>query len=134
MSERYFFRGKRLDNEKWMQGNLVYLDEEHVGIWTENAQSYIWIDPATIGQCTGLKDKNGTLIFEGDVCRVKKAIFEIVYNDCGLYAKIKKNGSSRYGHEVVKTCYELIDELCEKGLEIIGNIHESPELLKEAMT
>ncbi|MCL2170651.1 MAG: YopX family protein, partial [Defluviitaleaceae bacterium] len=68
-NDRYFFRGKRKDNAMWMHGSLVAFpnDNEHYGIWSENAQSYLWVMPDTIGQCTGLKDKNDKLIFEGDI-------------------------------------------------------------------
>jgi hypothetical protein len=71
MTERYLFRGKRLDNGEWETGNIVvtrqgyhdglcYISDKMTGYPTP-------IDPATIGACTGLRDKNGTLIFESDL-------------------------------------------------------------------
>jgi hypothetical protein len=71
MNERHLFRGKRIKNEEWIQGYLW--DDRPNGPATICNPSIgpCIIDPATIGQCTGLQDKNGKLIFEGDRVRVE---------------------------------------------------------------
>ena len=72
-NSRYLFRGKRLDNGEWVQGSYVCAELlngsgfEHFIIEVPATGRTIDIDPSTLGQSTGLKDKNGTLIFEHDI-------------------------------------------------------------------
>ena len=73
MENRYLYRGKRIDNGEWVQGSLVQtvagsyivVPYKHETILGEG--SVIEIDTSTICQCTGLKDKNGNLIWENDI-------------------------------------------------------------------
>ena len=128
------FRGKRIDNGEWAYGNFAFAD-----IFTEH-QHYIFqnkafehaVDPSTVGQYTGLTDKNGKRIFEGDVCQTKgiplidEKPFVAVWNDyySGFYWENIDN--PRETDMFTQTVAELT--------EIIGNIHDNPELLKEAET
>ena len=82
----------------------------------------------TIGQYTGLKDKNGKKIFEGDIVKDDYCIYEVVYDGNGYYVEVVK---------LLKECgtdkgvlYDLSDY---KDLEVIGNIYDNPELLKEEL-
>lgn len=77
MNDRYLFKAKRLDNGEWVKGSLVYDNRDKMYriiieidystgtcITADNAPR---VDSSTICQCTGLKDKNGELIFENDI-------------------------------------------------------------------
>ena len=107
--------------------------ETKAGIWV-----YGVVDPETVGQYTGLKDKNGKKIFEGDIVRTHYAntrkndfVEQVVFHNgrfCSLY-KIPGPGNGKIWASLPdgipnKTPYM---EWCE----IIGNVHDNPELLKE---
>jgi uncharacterized phage protein (TIGR01671 family) len=130
MSERYLFRGKRrYGNKNWITGNLVYdhygtpPSIQHYTATTFTRNSINSVDPATIGQCTGLHDKNGTLIFEGDIGRdIDGGIAKIVWDmKKGRWGAIYKT------HTAIVPIYDFAIEA--GGAEIIGNIHDNPELL-----
>lgn len=120
MEDRYLFKAKRLDNEEWVQGYLVYDNRDKLYriimeiqystgtcITTDIAPR---VDVSTICQCTGLKDKNGKLIWENDIVRDEY--------DCVKPAKLpigaKRNLWSTKSLEV----------------EVVGNRFDNPELLE----
>lgn len=132
------FRGKRTINGEWIEGYLVKLgresfsDPERYGICNKaiplcgSGVCYnLKIDeviPETVGQYTGLTDKNGKKIFEGDIL-----------------SYIEEIETRSRGKETLKGIYEVKFEYCGfspldclacNHLEIIGNIHDNPELLK----
>ena len=77
------------------------------------------IDPATIGQCTGLRDKNGTLIFEGDIFKTADIIAVVEWEKEGRFLGFTINGERKI---VYINRVPLV--------EIVGNIHDNPELLE----
>lgn len=111
------FRGKSLNTGMWVYGDL-----QHKGrrIFVEYE-----VDPATVGQYTGLKDKNGREIYEGDIiCLGDKAGSQgpVVWydSDCSFVMEKTKTGS----------LYKLYARCSQFKYEVIGNIHDNPELLK----
>lgn len=118
------FRGKTL-LEKWIEGDLLqYLGCGKVHI----VQNYKGaggqeVILETVGQYTGLTDKNGSKIFEGDICRhygnyAGENIYAPVVFELGMfYLKYDEKAGMPLG------------DMCER-VEVIGNIHDNPELLK----
>ncbi|MGN0619622.1 MAG: YopX family protein [Ruminiclostridium sp.] len=80
------------------------------------------IDPETIGQFTGLTDKNGTKIFEGDILTIENE---------GIYAAIKYNESNAAFYVEDEDHEDYLGEAWETDVVIIGNIFDNPELIKE---
>lgn len=122
------FRGKRLDNGEWLEGSLwLYGEKARIDDNLGFPRGLCWeeVDPATVGQFTGLDDKNGRRIFEGDLClcdrhindSFDKTVFEISFDPLRGYY-----GESNWGNEFDADSFEMC--------EVIGNIHDNPELLK----
>lgn len=138
------FRGKTKRSGVWVYGYFVNCadryepedriadiievnaDREYVGEYSPlYAHS---VDPETVGQYTGLTDKNGTKIFEGDIVRFVHAVREInrVFRDKPEVVKWDDQLAAfiTVGEE------QIWDYLCMDEYEVIGNIHDNPELLK----
>ena len=120
------FRGKRTDNGKWVYGNLVRgCDEKYAYIVEfgnkEICRNYVDVNPETVGQYTGLKDKNGTKIFEGDIGRRRDDIFLIDWSE-------EKAAFVMIFYDYI--CEILYLEEMWDDAEVIGNIHDNPELLE----
>jgi uncharacterized phage protein (TIGR01671 family) len=156
MNREILFRGKRVDNGEWINGFFGIKGKD-----TEYERIYIMIDtldvnhdftyfyltdievvPETIGQFTGLFDKNGKRIFEGDILRFPATsqyeettynAFEVFFhdNDCcdkhigwqcnRMHPQGNSAGGSEYWNMIPKHTKQLI---------VIGNIHDNPDLLK----
>ena len=132
------FRGKRIDNGEWVEGSL----HTEYGETTKDGSRAIdyrilgmrgecdYVAPDTVGECTGLTDKNGKLIFEGDIVeghchsawshRIQRC--EVAYHRDGFEARNHIDGldSDYYTYRV----------LFSKDVVVIGNIVDNPELLK----
>lgn len=147
MKDRYLFKAKRADNGEWVQGNLV------TNVFFESGQSILYIlcpdkaeyyycfedfsegngiyevTPSTICQCTGLKDKNGNLIWENDIV----AFLDTYSTESGL-AEASCKGKVVWYDETLSfqvtgrlsaESYEVLDDCC-----VIGNIFDNPDLLE----
>ena len=128
------FRGKRMDDGEWVEGYLVKavggecmilpVTTEHCG-GAEFSEGY-HCDPTTVGQYTGLNDKNGKRIFEGDICRNTRT---------GEIVSVKWHGTmAGYVWNKRRADGFLFDfgelfRACDK-YEVICNIHDNPVLLK----
>ena len=129
------FRGKRKDTGEWVSGGILHYGEgagEHSYIIPGCIfPEFIEVHPDTVGQYTGLKDRNGVKIFEGDVVRY------VLHDDnppdlTGLGAVEWQNERNRFDlhkHDFVGSALACLDD---DELEVIGNIYDNPELLKES--
>ncbi len=121
------FRGKRVDNNEWVYGFLsksrgnnhflsLCIDHEENGVMLSSI-----VEPETIGQYTGLCDKNGVKIFEGDIVRYNGEKHIVVFETRGGtgYFGIKIDHIETWGF-----CLSVPAKL----MEVIGNIHDNPEL------
>lgn len=164
------FRGKRIDNEEWVFGSLLIDGEAHKPASKENlsfSKHYIvpetdveniqtrfndgafylntiayHIIPETIGQFTGLNDKNGKKIFEGDIIQYSIEEDQAVFVSDVKFGEFNPDGGALLNTNV-GFYVELVDQEGKRtymrkdigywvkfrGVEIIGNIHDNPELL-----
>ena len=128
------FRGKRVDNGEWIQGDIVQFPIHGVVRIVEQEPSYkdAEVDSDTVGQYTGLTDRNGKKIFEGDIIHLEYSqVFfggmyfgeytaEVSYKEGCFITDGINNGDE------IETPLSGFDN---DEVEIIGNIHDNPELL-----
>lgn len=128
MNDRFNFRAKRIDNNKFVYGYLcfIYIDnEKHCKIYSpDDAMSYDCYTE-TLGQCTGLKDKNGKLIYKGDIVEVSEAYEDGIYKIEFCQSDCEYDLYNREDNFI----YQLTESMT-RYMEVIGNIHENKELLK----
>ena len=140
------FRGKQIDNGEWVYGYYEFYNGGHyINVQTDRVNSggypireFIEVIPETVGQHTGLTNRNGKKIFEGDIVKEKYEVFvsarakekrvKIGYVEyesnslcCGYYAYFWNDTEKWRGNFAIHC-----------GCEVIGNIHDNPELLKGA--
>jgi uncharacterized phage protein (TIGR01671 family) len=136
------YRGKRKDNGEWVYGYYCkcgWTGKEKDVIIPSHASSLYGIDviPETVGQYTGLTDKNGKKIFEGDIIRAftvddseeRRAIvgFDRFFDE---NTECEYIGFYIYFLGVKTTVTQLDYEQAKESLEVIGNIHDNPELME----
>lgn len=133
MEDRYLCKAKRTDNGEWIIGGLVRYGfsgrEKYYVVPNYASDLYaLKIDPSTICQCTGLKDKNDKLIWENDICDRKEQYPEIVEYRDGDWTL----DYSYVSHKERGACYCNLGFYAEerKCVEVIGNIFDNPELLE----
>lgn len=134
--DRYLYKAKRLDNGEWVQGCIVrygFTNQEKwyiVPDYASDLYSFL-IDKNTICQCTGLKDKNGNPIWENDVVKDKHGNF---------YKTFWQNNYYQFSWICVKSDVFSIGTKWDLWsfrsfeIEVIGNIFDNPELIKESDT
>ena len=142
------FRGKRTDNGEWVEGfyvclfekkngfyqanhyifdgNIRFGEETYTGHWNYYQEVIVCkkkIDEKTLGQFTGMTDKNGKKVFEGDIIRKTNEGRHPQIFTANIRTSFRANEEVYYG-----PC-DHFNESCE--YEIIGNVHDNPELLEK---
>lgn len=144
MEDRYLYKAKRVDNGQWVQGNLVYSEDSEDGwetliiptresnMFTKGGskgnlgfENWYRVDQDTICQCTGLKDKNGNLIWENDIM---VAHLDEDYPEDETYIRILWHGSGFCSKEKGSEDMSPIDKFDQEHFEVCGNIFDNPEL------
>ena len=125
------FRGKRIDNGEWVEGNYSIMLSGRVAIQPIGRIVTYEVLPTTVGQFTGLLDKNGNKIFEGDIVRrfnskeQEVMRYTVKWNtDCCMFVLMSEY---TYLGEYDSDFTVFYGE----DLEVVGNIHDNPELLKD---
>ncbi len=145
MEDRYLFKAKRIDNGEWVVGHYVkgldimYAKEVHLifeptTIFYSSGETDGWyeVNPSTICKCTGLRDKNGKLIWENDI--VKRNFY--LYSSETKYEERENCGIVKYDKEYARFGYQcsvfamLSESKKHDTIEVIGNIFDNPELLE----
>lgn len=138
MQDRYLFKAKRKDDGEWVFGGLSYCEKTNAYFITNMGKDHISyigfhqeVDPESICQCTGLKDKNGHLIWENDIV----AYWDSYSTESGL-AEADCIGKVVWDDETISfqvtnrlsaESYEVLGDECS----VIGNVFDNPELLEE---
>lgn len=112
------FRGKRADNGDWHEGEDIMRNTIRGKVCLAKiGEDWISVDPKTVGQYTGFKDKNGTKIFDGDILRdddnEENGVVEFIDGEfCVVFGNVETHGI----YDIACCCY------------VIGNIYDNPEL------
>lgn len=144
--EKYLFRGKEKDSGKWIYGDLRHISDGHGGYilcivdntnGKNNDVTGVEVVPETVGMFTGSTDKSRTKIFEGDI--VKGTAYSatnigvIVWIDeisgFGVRYVNAPNPTAWLNSSILRCA--AIGKTDEFAAEVIGNIHDNPELLKK---
>lgn len=116
------FRGKRRDTGEWSYGSLQCFKGYSIfdTIW----KNFITVNSKTVGQYTGLKDKNDTMIFEGDIVKTVEGPFKVVceHGAFWLYDELLLSNDH----------LDFLGAYKTEAIEVIGNIYDNPELLEVA--
>jgi uncharacterized phage protein (TIGR01671 family) len=134
------FRAKRIDNNKWAYGGLIQADDYCIidqgnELYVERDYNFrgdthffqlsgVMCDEKTVGQFTGLLDKNGNEIYEGDIIKGFDIIIEVWYSEdtACFMAEMK---------EPQNDMVDILGGYDTARMEIIGNIYDHPQLIKE---
>ena len=120
------FRAKTVHNPEWVEGYYTKRDVYYITGFTPNVpiiadEDGNWdeIDPKTLGEFIGRRDKNGKKMFEGDIIKSVIGNIIVIFKACGFMGEVI--GKQFY--------YDLYDDNLD-SVEVIGNIYDNPELLE----
>lgn len=140
------FRGKRVDNKEWVYGFYSNAKGENGRFhYIQDENSFVKVDPSTVGQYTGITDKNDKKIFEGDI------VAFTFHSDLAEHARLEERPEITENHVILfhdgsfwmkrivvpdsLTVHLyggriMLESLWKNRIEVIGNIHDNPDLLK----
>ena len=122
MNDRYLYRAKRTDNGEWVEGYYAYMRPHHYIMPKGSWDCWCRIDGKTLCQCTGLKDKNGKMIWENDIVKVhddeEPCLIEWGEDTARWHM-------TQYGSYI----YDF-DNYWSYEVEVIGSAIDNPELLE----
>lgn len=125
--KEYKFRGKSTNSKRWVYGSLVVITERSIpeenGVWiVDLIGTQLSVIPESVGQFTGLTDKNGKEIYKGDIVKcidhptnAESGVFEVAFHT---------------GTFVCKESMIVLRDFGTAWTEVIGNIYENPELME----
>lgn len=136
MQREVKFRGKRVDNGEWVYGSLLISEPQEKSLEPLHYficpldKGYHRVIPETIGQYTGLHDKNGKEVYEGDIIQFNDGI---VINKSNTHKSAVKWVDELGGFYIHADCigyYQVNPSQCKMyHFEVIGNVFEDPELI-----
>lgn len=143
------FRGKNLNTKEWVYGDLLQWNDGETAIgvhgqfiddgyhFNENYDKTPYVDETTVGQYTGLKDKNGKEIYEGDLIKAPSGrIYAVIFSTWKHEEKreflkiidIYEHTGWCISLDGINPCELLDSEVCQGS--VIGSVYDNPELLK----
>ena len=143
MNDRYLYRAKRTDNGEWVEGNCIndgvtgqvfihasgnsVNESDKVG--EEGCLRFVAfeVDPSTICQCTGLRDKNGKRIWENGIM---VAHLDDSFPEDTTYARVVWNNNGFCTKEQGSEDISPLDKFDQEHFEVCGNLFDNPELLE----
>ena len=144
MEDRYLCKAKPTDNGEWVEGYLIVDEKDYSKYFigyvlgtnedgTPHDLDAAQVNPSTICQCTGLKDKNGNLIWENDIVNgsIKRGVAFyrclVLWNECKARFDVRALGCN-----FPMTLDECTDDISMSGFdyEVVGNKFDNPELLE----
>ena len=135
MDREIKFRGKDIASNKWLFGDLRH-HKDDMCIFEHGGNKGEQVKPETVGQFTGLKDKNGQEIYEGDVIKTAfdtRAFGVVTWNEDGYFfidMDFGKHDNANCEYSTLGRMLRVQIDGKPIDIEIIGNIHENPELMK----
>ena len=125
MNDRYLFRGKA--GAKWVYGDLWHLNDGRVTVRKDGEIFPYEVIPETVGQYTGLNDKNGKRIFEGDVVEAYDETYDNGFAE--VKGKVFFNCGS-FDIDAEDIGYIPLYSYSKENIEVIGNVHDNGDLMK----
>ena len=153
MNNRYICKAKRKDNNEWIEGVAIFADNkafilnnakvEFIKGFNKNRLIFVLVEviPETVGQCTTLTDKNGKLIFTGDILHIKTGkgwacpagtdiYYEVFFTEFNEQCDECTEYIGFMAGNINDDEYSIQYLVCDYGAEVVGNVYDNPELLE----